>query len=523
LLHHSPSWLLVLLLLLLHQYSLLLLLLLLELLGMPPPHGGIHIRCRPVFFRPHEQTRLTVYTSNKAHIQARQRGFQSHNVVLTHQDTTLCGLGCPSLLVEYSTIQVQRLVRALRDTTTHGFVTRAVLSSQLKATAPTFKIAAAEQMIIVSNSIRLKQLATLQCLRLDLLKDGEVTKTNTTAQDLPVRVACNLLGRPVAEAAAKASPKLLKDVMTLSGLGITSISHIFNDHTGYVIPASNLSTLARDAHLEVRPKHKLALNRLTKFIHDYTAATLEAAEQRSYMPYGGSDITYKDMSPHCRKPSPDMRTLLDELTANSTRHTVLDTLQAMSAPASSQQDNTDNIMLDLTKRKTVKEVDTSKQHADIRSRLEDAAVPCDQVPQKRLRREDSTNMKHTAMELWMRLPATTTRRHGVNDEWTNCRLLLLSDIAGDQDVIATYQSTEKPAASRKHKHIDPERPATKVTQHQALVQWGDTIAQQWVVDLSAQLGYFVESQVPATLEDVENIPQPCEYCVMSDTNHSEDA
>jgi hypothetical protein len=120
LLHHSPSWLLVLLLLLLHQYSLLLLLLLLlELLGMPPPHGGIHICCRPVFFRPHEQTRLTVYTSNKAHIQARQRGFQSHNVVLTHQDTTLCGLGCPSLLVEYSTIQVQRLVRALRDTTTH--------------------------------------------------------------------------------------------------------------------------------------------------------------------------------------------------------------------------------------------------------------------------------------------------------------------------------------------------------------------------------------------------------------------
>jgi hypothetical protein len=36
-----------------------------------------------------------------------------------------------------------------------------------------------------------------------------------------------------------------------------------------------------------------------------------------------------------------------------------------------------------------------------------------------MRREDSTNMKQTAMELWMRMPVTTTRRHGVKRRMEN--------------------------------------------------------------------------------------------------------
>jgi hypothetical protein len=58
-------------------------------------------------------------------------------------------------------------------------------------------------------------------------------------------------GTPCDGSRCKSKPKLLKDAMTLSGLGITTIHHIFNNHTGFVIPASNLNTLAKDAHIEV--------------------------------------------------------------------------------------------------------------------------------------------------------------------------------------------------------------------------------------------------------------------------------
>jgi hypothetical protein len=254
-----------------------------------------------------------------------------------------------------------------------------------------------------------------------------------------------LLGQQVAEAAAKANPKLLKDAMTLATLNITNIHHVLNNQTGYMIPASSLRTLKTAAHVDVRPKHKLALNRITKFMHNFTTSALQEASHRAHMHYGDSRVTDKDLEPRHRKPSADMTSLLEESALASRGNSILHSLRNVPAPGDVLWDTADTITLDLTKRKT-DTVDTSKRHADIRTRLEDKAPLCDQVTQQQLHRHDTANIKQTAMELWLRLPTPALRKHGVNDEYKNSRLLLLSDTAGQQeridDIVAINQSTK---------------------------------------------------------------------------------
>lgn len=123
---------------------------------------------------------------------------------MAHDDVAQGGLGCPSLMVEYGRIQVQRLVRSLMDEASHGVITRAILQAQLVATHPASKTPPLEQLTIVCNSIRPKQLETMRQLGLELHKNCEITKGHTTPQELPVRLTTSLLGRGIADAAAKA-------------------------------------------------------------------------------------------------------------------------------------------------------------------------------------------------------------------------------------------------------------------------------------------------------------------------------
>lgn len=74
-----------------------------------------------------------------------------------------------------------------------------------------------------------------------------------------------------------------------------------------------MNAIGKAAHADVRPKHKLALNRLTKFMHTYTNSAVEAAMHRNLMPYDNINVTYRDRPPAMRKPSAAMRTLLDAL------------------------------------------------------------------------------------------------------------------------------------------------------------------------------------------------------------------
>jgi hypothetical protein len=90
------------------------------------------------------------------------------------------------------------------------------------------------------------------------------------------------------------------------------------------------------------------------------------------------------------------------------------------------------------------------------------------------------------------------------------------------DITAIYQSTAKLKDRPPHAHDGSRQNNVKVTQRQALVQWEDTIEQQWVIDLSAQLGYYAENQRPAKPEEVERIHQPCEYCILPSNGQSGD-
>jgi hypothetical protein len=88
-----------------------------------------------------------------------------------HTDASDGGLGCHSLMVEYATYLAQRIVRSMNDTTTHGFLSRALLQAQLaKMGDPT--ATPLQKASIVNNSLRLRQLLALQQLGLQLDRNG---------------------------------------------------------------------------------------------------------------------------------------------------------------------------------------------------------------------------------------------------------------------------------------------------------------------------------------------------------------
>jgi ribonuclease HI len=449
---------------------------------------------------------------------------------MAHEDVDAGGLGCASLMVEYNTILIQRLVRSVRADTTHGFISRAVLSAQL-AQANNRGTSPVNSLQLINSSLRLKQLAAMQRSGLSLQQASVPTSLTQLPENIPVELAAAYLTPGIARLAC---PRLLKDIMTLASINITSMQHIINAQTGLIMPASHLDRIAKLATggTLAQPRHKHALNRLTAFLHRMQESTVTEAAASTTEPqisYTNSASADKDMPPEMRRPS---EFVLQEVLPAAAQHPLHPTaaqqalvslLQAAAkATAAGAAAGQEAVRIDLTKKKRKNEIDTTLTTADIRSRLGNAPMTCDTINQRAAARQgDSPDCKLTAIEMFKSLPTPTERRAGAHDSHRDTRLLLLSEIAGGQeriaDVLHLVQSTSQPLGSRpqaagaKRHKVQP----AKTTQMQAMVQWQNTVVQGWVVGLSQQLGYHATAKTTLTVDEVASlIPQKCEYCVL---------
>jgi len=440
---------------------------------------------------------------------------------MAHEDITKGGLGCPSLMVEYHTILIQRLVRSLRSTSTHGVISTAVLQSQLKHVNDIHTIPV-RRTAMTGKYLRLKQLMALQTSGL-LLKDGTIDITiDTLPSEMPAKVTAQLLTPAIAKSAVQCCPRLISDVMTLSELNICSLDHIINIHTHCVIPASALKSIhTLPQGQKATTKHQTALNRITLFMHTASIAAIEAAAtEAKHFPYGNSSIDHKDLPPAVRRPSIDFIMLLRDAATRSKEPPALTALNQLLEQHEQQQTDActhrgKTLNISVAGRKQKSDTDTSIRHADVRVRLgDDTERPtCDNVRHTTYKRSDTCRTKQTAKDIYDTLPKGKHRLHGVNDAWRDVRLQLLNEVVGEQDnitdILHVRHTTEITPASDGGANA-------KDTQRQAYVQWANTIAPAWTVELAAQLGYHTASTEPLTdPEDlVANTPQTCEYCVL---------
>jgi hypothetical protein len=439
---------------------------------------------------------------------------------MAHEDVDAGGLGCASLMVEYNTILIQRLVRSVRADTTHGFISRAVLSAQL-AQANNRGTSPVNSLQLINSSLRLKQLAAMQRSGLSLQQASVPTSLTQLPENIPVELAAAYLTPGIARLAC---PRLLKDIMTLASINITSMQHIINAQTGLIMPASHLDRIAKLATggTLAQPRHKHALNRLTAFLHRMQESTVTEAAASATEPqisYTNSASADKDMPPEMRRPS---EFVLQEVLPAAAQHPLHPTaaqqalvslLQAAAkATAAGAAAGQEAVRIDLTKKKRKNEIDTTLTTADIRSRLGNAPMTCDTINQRAAARQgDSPDCKLTAIEMFKSLPTPTERRAGAHDSHRDTRLLLLSEIAGGQeriaDVLHLVQSTSQPLGSRpqaagaKRHKVQP----AKTTQMQAMVQWQNTVVQGWVVGLSQQLGYHATAKTTLTVDEVASL------------------
>jgi hypothetical protein len=168
-----------------------------------------------------------------------------------HEDKQYGGLGCHSLQVEYATICVQQLTRALNNTGPLGKLARALLGHQRQALD---ELSTNHLPHTLSQSMCLRQLLLMKQCGLTLRKDLQPEDAMKTML-------------PLADSLAAAMPpnhawdtQLLQDIHHLSSLGITHIGTMLTPDGKRVLNADALRLLA--GHRNVKQKHTRAWNRV---------------------------------------------------------------------------------------------------------------------------------------------------------------------------------------------------------------------------------------------------------------------
>ncbi len=163
--------------------------------------------------------------------------------------------------------------------------------------------------------------------------------------------------------------------------------------------------------------------------------------------------------------------------------------------------------------------------ADYRTERSRTKAACDVVEQRTPQRADTATHKDTAVDFYHLMQTDASRLYGVNDEWRDGRLELMSQMTEEQeeiiDVIAVRQVTVHNRKHKVHRSKSYKQPqgakrkanAPRDTQTQVLVRWKATVIPHWDVLISQQLGYQPASMTRATSQQVQEAAQPCEYCI----------
>ena len=396
---------------------------------------------------------------------------------VAHEDVSKGGLGCPSLLAEYNTVQIQRLTEALNDPGPVGELSRTRLQTDGSCLD---KLTAMARPALTHHSLRLRQVIACASIDVELKKQGlgptELPDTSPLLQDLQ-------------KMQALASPQppdlLLADLHQLRQVGMHRLQDIMSSTGRTVLTTRQL---------------------MLKLDKDITVRTLTAFKRIAYMltlPPGITKETYCSRPPvqagHGATIHPEYARLLKF-------HNLIDDIDIRNAP------------LPALWAAQTHAPSTEQALTEIQAYLSSLSAP----PRGHTK---SSSVRQTATDITAPLVYRIETGYHVYQRIKNekrqpfkdMREQLYNNFAEGQDQV---EGIEGLAVAARHTGRGQKRKKV-ATQNQVIVRWAPTVMQGWVVELAKQKGYHIDEAPehalqPMTHHEVCNTPNlPTECCCLN--------
>ena len=394
---------------------------------------------------------------------------------VAHEDVNKGGLGCPSLLAEYHTVQIQRLTEALNDPGPVGELSRTRLQTDGRCLD---KLTATVRPALAHHSLRLRQVFACASIDVELEKQGatplELPDTSPLLQDLQTMQAL---------ATPEPPDLLLADLYQLRKAGLHRLQDIMST-TGRTVLTTRQLTLKMD--------------------RTPTARTLTAFKRIAYMLSFPPGITSEA---YCSRPPAQAGhgiTIHPEYARLLKYHNLIDDIDIRTAPlptlwaAQTHAPCTEQAMTELQAylASLCKQPKGQVKHSSVRQTATDITSPLvyrietGYAVYKRLKLgENKKVFRDMLQQLYNNYAADTDQIEGIEG----------------LAVAAQYTGTGK-----KRKKV--------ATQNQVIVRWAPTVMQGWLVEMAKQNGYQTDdtaAHAPRLLshEEICTTPSlPTECC-----------
>jgi exonuclease III/ribonuclease HI len=389
-----------------------------------------------------------------------------------HEDKQFGGLGCHSLQVEYATICVQQLTRALNHTGPLGKLARALLGHQRQALDA---LSTSHLPHTLSQSMCLRQLLLLKQCGLTMRKDWQ-----------PEDAMQEML--PLADSLAAITPpshdwdtQMVQDIHLLSSLGITHIETMLTSDGKKVLNADALRLLA--GRRNVKQKHTRAWNRVAHYLitgESYMQAQgVPVPEHRGTRQVDGTLQAQLLRRGHAIRPTNNIIHMLPrmhrryEAQGQTLRDTLLSTYQDKLA----------------------------RNHTQTAANLRQAVTECPVEIKAQTGYARYQQLQRELMKRPKRAAAKTTKQ--LMD------LYAAYSHSPDkiEEVLGLVQATEHTGRAKKRK--------SGKTQQLVEVRWAAGIQPGWLIEVAKSQGYTVHgTPTPATYQEAEDagVQRPCEFC-----------
>lgn len=393
---------------------------------------------------------------------------------VAHEDINKGGLGCPSLLVEYNTVQLQRLTEALNDPGPLGELSRTRLQTDGSCLD---KLTATARPALAHHSMRLRQL--LACASIDV----ELRRQGIAPLDLP---DTNSLMKDLQTLQAIATPQppalLLADLHQLKTAGLHRLQDLMTTTGRNVLTVQQL-TIKMDKQLSSRTI--TAFKRVAYMLNFPPGITKELYCSRP-PPQAGQGITVHPEYARLLK--------LHHLTNDmDLRAAPLPTLWAaqLHAPCTEQaMTEIETYMASLINDKPRGQAKSSS----VRQTATDITAPL-------------VHRLETGYSVYCRIKDEKRK------VFKDMREQLYNNYAAETDII---DGIEGLAVAARHKGKGCKRKKV-ATQNQVIVRWAPTVMQGWMVELAKQKGYQIDDgpeHAPKLLThqevcNISNLPTEC--------------
>jgi ribonuclease HI len=396
---------------------------------------------------------------------------------VAHEDVNKGGLGCPSLLVEYNTVQIQRLTESLNDPGPLGELSRTRLQTDGSCLD---KLTAAARPALAYHSMRLRQLLACASVDVELTKQGrpplDLPDTNPILKDLQTLQAIAIPQPP---------DLLLADLHQLRLAGLQKLQNLMSATGRTVLTARQFAM-----QMGKRPKARTvtAFKRVAHMLSVPPGITKETYSSRP-PPQAGHGLTVHPEYARLLK----LHHLIDDI---DLRAAPLPTLWAAQTHAPCTQQAMTELQAYIASLVNSRPKGQAK-HSSVRQTLVDITTPL--VYQRRVQ---------TGYAVYRRLKDEKKK------VFRDMIEQLYNNYAAETDLI---EGIEGFAVAARHVGKGKRR-KTVTTQNQVIVRWAPTVMQGWMVELAKQKGYQVEDTADhapklLTHEEVCNIPNlPIECC-----------